>query len=185
MKLILENWRQYLNESLSKQLTDVMHNKWREGFVASKGEETPRFKPVPLQGGELPEEALQRLQGYENLEIVDGALQQDINQPAEMIVPEWAHKLNGAPAVDYASATEAIEVRSADDIERLASEFHEVWMKHNDWQRGDTPELFVPYENLPPDEKHKDLDQLKIALDLHYGLDHPAQQYFEEVRSRT
>ena len=185
MKLLFENWRKYLNESLSKQLTDTMHEKWREGFVASKGENTPRFKPVPLQGRETPEEALERLQGYERLEIIDGVLQQDINQQAALIVPELAHKLNGAPAVDYANAVETIEIVSGDDIERLASEFHEVWIDHNEWQRESNPDLFLPYENLPSDEKRKDLDQLKVALDLKYGDDQQIQQYFNEVYNRT
>jgi hypothetical protein len=58
-------------------------------------------------------------------------------------------------------------------------------MKHNDWQREDNPSLFAPYESLPPDEKRKDLDQLKVVLDLHYGMDPAVQQYFEEVNSRT
>ena len=185
MKLLFENWRRYLNESLSKQLTDTMHEKWREGFAVSKGENTPRFKPVPLLGEETPEEALERLQGYERLEIIDGVLQQDINQQAALIVPELAHKLNGAPAVDYANAVETIEIVSGDDIERLASEFHEVWIDHNEWQRESNPDLFLPYENLPSDEKRKDLDQLKVALDLKYVDDQQIQQYFNEVYNRT
>jgi hypothetical protein len=185
MKLIMENWRKCLKESLAKQLTDTMHEKWREGFVASKGAAASRFKPVPLLGAEAPGEALERLRGYEKLEIIDGTLQQDINQPAELIVPELAHKLNGAPAVDYASAVEATKIISSDDIERLASEFHEVWMKHNDWQRENNPGLFLPYESLPSDEKRKDLVQLKVALDLKYGDDQQIQQYFNEVYEKS
>jgi len=182
MKLLFENWRRYLNESLSKQLTDTMHEKWREGFVASKGENTPRFKPVPLQGRETPEEALERLHGCEKLEIIDGVLQQDINQPAELIVPELAHKLNGAPAVDYAKAVKVVGIpESIVDIEKLANLFHEVWIDHNEWQRESNPDLFLPYVTLPSDEKRKDLDQLKVALDLEYGEDQQVQQYFNEV----
>jgi len=183
MKLLFENWRKYLTESaLSDRLTDEMHEKWLQGYQASKGD-TPRFKPVPLESGQAPEEALQRLtdEGYEKLETVDGVLNQDINQPPANIVPSLKHKLNGAPAVDYAAAVEATEVNSPEDIERLASEFHEVWMKHNDWQRDDNPSLFAPYEQLPADEKLKDLDQLEVALNLHYGSDPNVQQYFRQV----
>ena len=181
MKLLIENWRKYLNESLSQQLTDTMHEKWLAGYRSDKGE-TPRFKPVPLGGGEDPEEILQQ---YEKTEMVDGVLQQDINQPAENIVPSLKHKLNGAPAVDYATATEQIDINGPEDIEVLASAFHDVWMKHNEWQKESEPALFAPYERLPSDEKIKDLDQLKIALDLHYGNAPEIQQYFEEVYERT
>jgi len=183
MKLILENWRGFLNEStLSAQLTDTMHEKWLEGYRADKGE-TPRFKPVPESAAEDPEEILQN---YEKTEIIDGVLQQDINQAAENIVPSLKHKLNGAPAVDYAAAVETMGINNSDDIEMLASEFHNIWMKHNEWQQESNPSLFEPYKNLPSDEKRKDLDQLKVALDLYYGSrESEVQQYFEEVYSRT
>jgi len=155
MKLLLENWRRFLNESLSQQLTDTMHEKWLEGYRSDKGE-APRFKPVPVEGGENPEEILQQ---YEKTEMVDGVLQQDINQPAEYIVPSLKHKLNGAPAVDYAAVIEQTEVSGPEDVEALASAFHEVWMKHNEWQKESEPNLFAPYNALPSDEKLKDLDQ--------------------------
>jgi len=184
MKLLMENWRRYLNESLSKQLTDSMHEKWLIGYRTNNGN-TPRFKPVPISPGESPEQAIERLQGYEKLEIVDGTVQQDINQSAEKIVPELYHKLNGAPAVDYAAAAEAIKISGPEDVENLAREFHKIWEKHNDWQRESNPDLFVPYDNLPSDEKLKDLDQLKVALDLQYRGSPEIQQYFEEVYNRT
>ena len=178
----MENWRRYLKESvLSDQLTDTMHAKWLEGYRSDKGDE-PRFKPVPVEGGEDPEEILQQ---YEKTEMVDGVLQQDINQPAENIIPSLKHKLNGAPAVDYAVAIEQAEINSPEDIEALASAFHDVWMKHNEWQKEGEPALFAPYESLPSDEKLKDLDQLKVALDLLYGNKPEIQQYFEEVYNRT
>jgi len=180
----MENWRKYLTESLSKQLTDSMHEKWLAGYRANNGE-VPRLKPVPTAEGESAEQALERLEEYEKIQIIDGILQQDINQPAEKIVPELAHKLNGAPAVDYADIVEEIEISGPEDIKNLAREFHKIWEKHNDWQRESNPELFVPYDNLPSDEKLKDLDQLKVALDLQYRDCPEIQQYFEELYSRT
>ena len=38
MKLLFENWRKYLNESLAKQMTDKMHEKWLLGYRKDKGD---------------------------------------------------------------------------------------------------------------------------------------------------
>jgi len=186
----MEGWRKFLKEgALSKNLTNIMHDKWRQGFIADKGEETPRQKPVPLESAEPAESARERLagEGYEKLEIIDGVLQQDINQPSDKIVPALAHKLNGAPAVDYAKVVETTEINTADDIKKLASEFHEVWMIHNQWQEEGSPELFVSYEQLPSEpinEKLKDLEQLKIALELHYN-NPEIMELFNQVYEQT
>jgi hypothetical protein len=58
-------------------------------------------------------------------------------------------------------------------------------MKHNSWQKEDNPALFKPYLNLPRDEKLKDLDQLKVALDLHYKSDPAVQQLFKQAYKST
>ena len=38
-------------------------------------------------------------------------------------------------------------------------------MEDNSWQKDQTPELFVPYDDLPESEKAKDRDHVLLALD--------------------
>jgi hypothetical protein len=181
MKLLFENWRKYLNESLAKQMTDKMHEKWLLGYRKDKGNE-PRYKPVPNNPSE------EQLKSFKGIKMVDGVPHQNINQPANNIVPALNHKLNGGPAVDYAKVVEDVpieSIKSVIDINSLASKFHKVWMKHNSWQKEDNPALFKPYESLPRDEKLKDLDQLKVALDLHYKNDPAVQQLFKQAYKST
>lgn len=165
-KLIMETWRRFVNEGadITKQMTDMGHEAWREGYVKSNGEK-PRMKPVP---GNLSLEDLQS-QGFEGLEVIDGVVNQNINQPASKIVPALNHKLNGAPAVGYNKAMNEIQVSSIEDIEKLADEFHKVWMDCNGWQRENSPEMFVPYSQLSRELKIKDLEQVELAIKIMYG----------------
>jgi hypothetical protein len=39
MKPLFASWRKYLNESLAKQMTDKMHEKWLQGYRQNKGDE--------------------------------------------------------------------------------------------------------------------------------------------------
>tara|TARA_R100000008_G_scaffold83920_1_gene70074 strand:- start:2895 stop:3434 length:540 start_codon:yes stop_codon:yes gene_type:complete len=178
MKNLFENWRQYLNESLAKQMTDKMHTQWLKDHRRKKGND-PKFKQIPGKP------TAEQLKGYEGIKIEDGVAYQNINQTADKIVPSLNQLLNGGPAVDYAKVVESMPIKSAEDINSLASKFHEVWMKHNSWQKKDNPALFKPYESLPRDEKLKDLDQLKVALDLHYKGDPAVQQLFKQVYRST
>jgi len=178
MKLLLEQWRRFLNESLADELTDKMHAQWFQNYRQQNGDK-PRLKPIP------DNPSLEQLEGYEGVEIVDGVTHQNINQEASKIVPSLKHKLNGAPAVDYAAAVENTTINSTDDIEKLASNFHEIWMKHNSWQQDSNPNLFIDYFQLPGDEKLKDLVQLKVALDLQYPGNEDIQQLFSQVYEGT
>tara|TARA_R110000796_G_scaffold219241_1_gene335261 strand:- start:251 stop:790 length:540 start_codon:yes stop_codon:yes gene_type:complete len=178
MKLLLEQWRGYLKESLANDLTDKMHSQWLKNYQAENGD-TPRLKPIP------DNPSIEQLERYGGIEMVDGVAHQNINQEANGIVPSLKHKLNGAPAVDYAAAIEKNPIKTTDDIERLASIFHEVWMKHNSWQKDSNPSLFADYSQLPADEKLKDLVQLKVGLDLQYAGDKQVQQLFSAVVENT
>ncbi|WP_263080647.1 hypothetical protein [Endozoicomonas sp. Mp262] len=172
---------------LATKLTNNMHEAWRKGYIADNGREAERFKEVPVAEGKTAEEYLNELkgQGLEKLKVEDGKLKQDINQPAEKIVPSLAYKLNGALAEEYAVAVEKKEITGVASINSLASRFHEIWMEHNSWQKGEKPELFRDYEKLPKNEKIKDLEQLKIALNFQYPENDPVLQLFEEAYRST
>jgi len=213
MKKLFENWRKYITEAeyepgravadidtgeeymspedlrnepyadmfdaqLAKDLTDKMHAKWLEGYRKENGDK-PRFKPIPNNP------PLENLKGYEGIEVIDGVVHQNINQEADKIEPSLANKLNGAPAADYAKAVGELPITSAGDIEALASKFHKIWMKHNSWQKDSNPSLFVDYSQLPADEKRKDLDQLKVAIDIAHAGNQEIQQLFNQVYRNT
>ncbi len=46
---------------------------------------------------------------------------------------------------------------------------HERWMKANDWMKGDKPELFVAFGDLPAAEQYKDLEGFKQLADFMVG----------------
>ena len=59
-------------------------------------------------------------------------------------------------------------VESANDINNLASKFHEVWMQHNSWQKDDNPDLFQPYGSLSAEEFE---NMLRLANQENQSLD--------------
>lgn len=154
---------------LTGRITDGLHEEWRRNFIAANGAEAVRNKPVPdsvLRAGETPESALARLEaaGVTGLSIEDGKLVQNINQPAEAILPELNQRLNGALAAEYAQLVSRGSIRTTQEIDRAAAEVHNIWMRNNEWQREAHPELFRPYNELTADEKLKDLDVLEQSL---------------------
>ena len=149
----------------SKDMTDKMHEMWLANYRKTNGS-TPRLKPIP---GADPGD----IKKYSGVKEVDGQLVQDINQAADKIHPNLAQKLNGAPATDYAKSINARSLNSPADADILADDFHNVWMKHNGWQRDSAPQLFKPYAQLTSDEKIKDLQQVLVATTLKYGQNSP------------
>jgi len=145
--------------------TNKGHEKWRSDYMSTKGN-TPRFKPIP---GNYSYEDLTS-KGYKGLSMIDNVLNQDINQPASDIFPDLNYKLNGAAAVHYEKILESASINSIEDIELLASKFHDIWMQVNSWQKDSAPQLFVSYEALTPDEKLKDIQQVALGIEDIYGV---------------
>ena len=75
----------------------------------------------------------------------------------------------GHEAVGYNEAMNKIQINSAEDIEKLADEFHKVWMKCNSWQADSSPDMFVDYSQLSRDLKIKVLEQVELAIKIMYG----------------
>ena len=79
-------------------------------------------------------------------------------------------KLNGGPARDYAEIVSDAKFDSPQEsirlsaIEKSLDGIHNSWMRNNDWQKNESPQLFKPYSQLTPDEQIKDLDVLESAL---------------------
>ncbi len=178
-KLIMETWRRFMNEGtdITKQMTDLGHEAWRKGFVKNNGEEATRFKPVP--GSESLEDL--KSKGFEGLKVIDGVVNQNINQPASKIIPALNDKLNGAPAVGYNKAMNEVEINSVEDIKTLADKFHKVWMECNSWQKDNSPEMFVPYSKLSRDLKIKDLEQVELAIKIMYGDDSEEYKFWGQA----
>ena len=51
-------------------------------------------------------------------------------------------------------------------VEEMSSVVHEAWMKRNSWEKENRPHLFVPYSELPEEEKAKDRDQILQAIEI-------------------
>jgi len=152
---------------IADMYTNKGHEKWREGFIGSNGVNAKRLKPIP--GNISP---LTKGKGFEMADHKGNwTLHQNINQPAEDIYPDLNHQLNGAAAVHYEKILESTAINSIEDIEYLASQFHEIWMNINSWQKESNPQLFVAYEELTADEKLKDLQQVSLGIEHIYGPD--------------
>ena len=50
--------------------------------------------------------------------------------------------------------------------EEMASVVHDAWMERNSWEKESRPHLFVPYNELPEEEKAKDRDQILQAIKI-------------------
>ena len=148
----------------SIEVAKDMHTAWLKGHRASGG--GSKYKEVPVGKTEGAEQALARFQaeGYQGLKLQDGVLVQNINQEASKIVPSLSYKLNGGPADDYVLAFSGQNFKTTADFEKGAAEVHNVWMKHNSWQKEASPHLFQSYSNLSAAEKLKDVDQMAVIL---------------------
>jgi hypothetical protein len=160
-----------ISNKVATELTNKGHEEWRKNYqdqmkAQGKALTEPREKPVPLQESETAEAALSRLtsEGYKGLAVKDGKLVQDINRPANEIVPALNQKLNGGPAQDYAKRLVGKKVESEEDIAKMAADVHEVWMKHNSWEEAQKPHLFKKYNQLSADEQIKDLNVVEAVL---------------------
>lgn len=161
-------------DEFGSNIAKDMHTKWRREFQKNNGKNGIREKPLPegvAKSGESPEKTMRRLKtkGYTGLRIDNGKIVQNINLPASRIVPELNMKLNGGPATDYAKllADKKMSFSKGKDTAEVNSalnNIHKIWMKHNNWQKADNPDLFKVFKDLTPEEKIKDLDVLEQAL---------------------
>jgi len=151
--------------ALTNKIALSLHSVWLKGYRL-KNADTPREKAIPLSIGETADSALKKLGYYPKIRINEkGELVQDINQDAKKIVPALNLKLNGGPARAYAEYILNHDFKVRADFVEGSSAVHEIWILNNEWQRESNPGLFVSYSELPNNEKIKDLDVLKVALD--------------------
>lgn len=170
------------------KVKEQLHVVWREGFEKDNGVGTPRFKPVPpaaFNPEETAEQALKRFteKGLPGLKIENGELQQNINTKADNLVPELNEKLNGGPAKAYTEYMMTQTFTDVQSIEKGNTAIHEVWMNQNSWQKEQTPEIFVPYEQLPAAEKIKDLDVLEVGVKAKGEMTPEVQAVFNGYRA--
>lgn len=144
-------------------LAKRMHQTWVEETI--KEGTTEKFKPVP--GTEIMSDAerIAFLTHNSGCRVKRGegatCVEQNIVQDSARIHPALMEKLNGAVARDYLGAVLGAETR-----EEAAARIHDVWAQHNDWQREKNPQLFVPYKDLPENEKDKDRIIAGLAMSL-------------------
>ena len=183
-KLIMETWRRFINEGMdiTKQMTDKGHEAWLKGY-REKNKNEPRMKPMPDDFNKSLEDL--QSQGFEGLEVIDGVVHQNINQPANKIVPELNDQLNGKPARGYNEAMNEVQINSVEDIEKLADKFHEVWMECFPWNEKNHPEMFVPYSQLSRDNKIKDLIILEVAIKAMYGENSSEHELLQQAMNNV
>ena len=159
-------------DALSKQL----HTEWRDGirtgFEANdQSPDTPRLRASKDSTGEADAEwfAEQEAAGVEFPTDDKGNKLINTNVAYEDLPPSWKNANIGAANFVVDNIVEdsktGKDVVNDDYIEGLSSRIHDQWMEDNSWQKDQTPELFVPYDDLPESEKAKDRDHVLLALD--------------------
>lgn len=152
-----------LHENLRKDIED--------GF-SSNGQpaETPRLRPSKDKTGEKDKAwfAAQEAKDVKFTEDENGNKLVNTNVPYKELPPSWQEASSSAANFVVDTIAKALAngetVMSNDYVEKASSAVHDKWMADNAWQQESAPELFVPYAELPENEKEKDRDQILMAI---------------------
>lgn len=171
-----ENERFDTIASAKEALSEQLHENWRKdieaGFVAAgEAADTPRLRPSKDATGEQDAAWFADKEARGVVFDTDEAGKKLVNTNVayEELPPSWQKANEGAAGfvVDavVSRSEQGIDVTSDDAVEDLASAVHDKWMQDNAWQRESNPGLFVPYHELPEDEKKKDRDQVLLTVE--------------------
>jgi hypothetical protein len=151
----------YLNEDLANRIIDEKHKELKKENRRSKGS-IPIYYEIPAVNIDIEKE-LSRLKGlgYTGLKIKNGQLLQNINQGSNKIAPAIKNNANGAVTFDYITLLVNNEY---DSVEVLASDFHNVWLKHNKSSSGQLSKR--PYVQQSAKEKLKTLDEMELIFKM-------------------
>ena len=157
-----------IKESLIMSLWSDLHEEWRKGRLREDGTYEPRWKPAE-------DDKWSESHGWaEELDIANTKFEdlspkwQKSNYEAAKFVIDLVY--DSVISVHYPVPRHFDEKISYRDvfnfeaIESFASEVHEDWMRRNSWDIKSRPELFVPYSELPEEEKLKDRRQVLQAI---------------------
>lgn len=145
-----------IKEALSYSMASDLHEAWRRPRKLEDGTYEPRMKKTKdeewikehgtdeVDIANLSFEELPSDWQYENLEAAKVAIEQVYDK--EMRNPDLAREY----------------------IEQMSLEVHEAWLSRNDWvydEQYGNPDQAKPYAELSEEEKNKDREQIRQAID--------------------
>lgn len=135
-----------------KALASELHENWRKTRLKEDGSFEPRVKATK-------DEAWIVEHGTDQVDIA--------NTKYEGLPSDWKAENKAASEVIVGIMIERNGQINLDDPAQrseIGTVIHDAWLNRNDWARGG--ELDVPFDQLPPEEQAKDIDQLIIAQQI-------------------
>lgn len=137
------------------QMASHLHDEWRKPRLTGGQHGTPDAKYEPrMKPTGLP----------------DGGEVDIANTPYDKLPPKWQQENKSAGQSAIQAVQKQLETNENNmnriDIEAVSSSIHDAWMNRNSWAKDQTPQLFVPYNELPEEEKEKDRVQARKAIEL-------------------
>lgn len=141
-----------LESEAVKALAGELHENWRKTRLMEDGSFEPRVKSTK-------DEAWIAEHGTDQVDIA--------NTKYEDLPSDWQAENKAASEVIVRIMIERngrINLEDAEQRIEIGSAIHEAWLVRNEWAKGG--ELDVPFDQLPPEEQAKDIDQLIIAQQI-------------------
>ena len=149
----VEMAKAYFAESLWADL----HEEWRKGYAA-KPENRDENWVVKPRIKKTKDEAWIKEHGTDEVDIYYTPFK---DLPSDK---KWDNLAAAKEAIDLVFDTVMGWEITQERIEEISSIVHENRMKRNSWEKDTRPELFVPYSELPEEEKAKDRAQVLQAI---------------------
>ena len=131
------------------KLAGALHEDWRKTRLQEDGSFEPRVKPTK-------DEAWIAANGTDQVDIANTAY--------DSLPSDWQAENKAASEVVVGMMMDKdarIDLEDPEQRSSVGSIIHAAWMSRNEWAKGG--ELDVPFDQLPPAEQAKDIDQVVIA----------------------
>lgn len=130
----------------------ALHEDWRKTRKQEDGSFEPRIKGTK-------DEAWVAAHGTDQVDIANTSY---ADLPADWQAENKAAAEVIVEIMDEAAASGAtVDLNEPTHRDYVGGRIHDAWLERNDWARGG--ELDVPFDQLPPAEQAKDIDQMVIA----------------------
>lgn len=130
-------------------VASALHEDWRKTRKQEDGTFEPRVKGTK-------DEAWIAAHGTDQVDIA--------NTGYAELPADWQAENKAAAEVVVGimdEANGAVDLGNDEHRAYVGAKIHDAWLDRNDWARGG--ELDVPFDQLPPVEQAKDIDQMVIA----------------------
>ena len=148
------------------EIGSCLHEDWRQTRRNEDGTYEPRWKKVKDPNFKFVESDTCR-------KTEEGVVEIDIaNRSFGELSADWQFENLEAGKVVARLVGDKTEL-TPEEVEQMASEIHDEWLKRNDWvfdPNYGNPAQAVHYAELSEEEKEKDRAQLKFGLSLNQRL---------------